>query len=321
MGPTASGKSALALHLATQWPLEIVNADSVQVYRGMEIGTAKPTAEERRRVRHHLLDLLDPDSFFSAGAYRRCALTVVAACHARGCVPIFVGGSGLYFRAIEQGLAPVPPVPEAIVRALREEGGRVGWPVLHARLAVVDPTLAARLSPGDAQRIIRGLAVSEATGKPLTHWQRQSHAPITTPILKLAIDWPRDALYARIDQRFDQMMAQGFLDEVAALRRRGINRDLPAMKAVGYRQLLRHLDGELSLAAAVDLGKQESRRYAKRQLTWLRREAGLVWLPVGLEGVTLAEGHARACVASFIGHAMPMRDHPHEPASEERPAD
>ncbi|MBF0155362.1 MAG: tRNA (adenosine(37)-N6)-dimethylallyltransferase MiaA [Magnetococcales bacterium] len=289
MGPTASGKSALAMHLARQFPLEIVNADSVQVYRGMNIGTAKPSADEQKKIPHHLLDLVMPDVLFSVGQYRRQALAVIDACHDRQRIPLFVGGSGLYFRAVERGLAPVPEVADQIVRQWRERGEREGWASLHTRLAQVDPLLASRLSVGDAQRIVRGLAVWEGTGHPLTYWQQQPHVPIAAPVLKLAVAWPRDALYARIEQRFDLMLQQGFLQEVASLRRQGFDRNLPAMKAVGYRQLLRHLDGEISLASAVELGKQESRRYAKRQLTWLRREPGLVWLSAGPEMLIMAE--------------------------------
>ncbi|MBF0136248.1 MAG: tRNA (adenosine(37)-N6)-dimethylallyltransferase MiaA [Magnetococcales bacterium] len=289
MGPTASGKSGLALHLASRFPLEIVNADSVQVYRGMNIGSAKPTPEERQKVPHHLLDLVAPDEPYSVGSYRRQALAVVASCQERKRIPVFVGGSGLYFRAVEQGLAPVPEVPEAIVRQWRERGEREGWASLHAHLHRVDPHLASRLSPADAQRIVRGLAVWESSGSPLTYWQQQPHLPVTAPILKMAIAWPRAELYLRIEQRFDQMMQQGFLEEVAALWQQGFDRTLPAMKAVGYRQLLRYLDGEISLAAAIHLGKQESRRYAKRQLTWLRRENNLVWLPAEAEMPARAE--------------------------------
>ena len=278
MGPTASGKSALALTLARRHPLEIVNADSVQIYRGLDIGSAKPDAEERAQVPHHLLDQTDPDDPWSADRYRDAAWRVIERCHQRHTVPLFVGGSGLYFRAVAQGMVRLPPVDPAIRHRLREAGENLGWPALHDRLARVDPQRAARLSPRDGQRIGMALAVFEATGKPLSAWYRVQPPPPPFTILKLARRWHRETLYARIDQRFDQMMARGLLQEAAGLLAQGYDRDLPAMKAVGYRQLFHHLDGTITLAEAVETAKRQSRRYAKRQMTWLRREPGLVWL-------------------------------------------
>ncbi len=295
MGPTASGKSSLALALAEYFSLEIVNADSVQLYRGLEIGSAKPTPWERQRVVHHLLDVTTPDQPYSADRYREAAWAVVADCQQRGRVPLFVGGSGLYFRAVEQGLVLIPPLDPAIRQALKEEGARVGWPVLHQRLAQMDPVLAARLTPNDGQRISQGLAVQMATGRPLSQWQQEQPPPPPFAILKLARLWSREALYARIDARFLQMMAQGLLAEARQLWEAGYDPTLPAMKAVGYRQLFPALEGRMAVAEAVVLAQRESRRYAKRQMTWLRRESDLHWLPP--EG----EEEAMGLVAGFLG--------------------
>ncbi len=279
MGPTASGKSALGMALAQTYGLEIVNADSVQVYRGFDLGAAKPTAEERARIVHHLLDLVSPPEVYSADRYRVAAWEVIDACHARGVVPLFVGGSGLYVRAVVQGLACMPPIDAAVRDAIREEGGRLGWPMLHHRLAAHDPELARRIGQQDAQRISQGLAVFVATGIPLSRWQQQQPQPPQWPILKLACQWPRDLLYQRINTRFDDMLARGLLDEVQNLWQMGHDRDHPAMKAVGYRQLFAFFDGRIPLEEAVEWAKRESRRYAKRQMTWLRGEAELRMIP------------------------------------------
>ena len=295
MGPTASGKSSLALALADLFPLDIVNADSVQVYQGLEIGSAKPSAWERRRVPHHLFDLVPPDQPYSVDRYRQRAWQVIASCEQRGRTPLFVGGSGLYFRAVEEGLVHIPAIDPAIRQRLRQEGEQVGWPLLHRRLCAVDPILAARLAPRDGQRITHGLSVFIATGRPLSQWQKEQPAAPNFTILKMARLWPRALLYARIDARFDRMLSQGLLEEVKGLWACGHDRALPALKAVGYRQLFPYVEGHVALTEAVASAKRESRRYAKRQMTWLRRETGLHWLP--------PEGHTMATtlVADFMG--------------------
>ncbi|MBF0095705.1 MAG: tRNA (adenosine(37)-N6)-dimethylallyltransferase MiaA [Magnetococcales bacterium] len=294
MGPTASGKSALAMHLAQAFAMEIVNADSVQLYRGLAIGSAKPSLEERQLVPHHLLDLTTPDHPFSADRYREMAWQIIAECQQRRRTPLFVGGSGLYFRAVASGLVLIPPMDPVIRQRIKEEGVCWGWPVMHQRLRQVDPELAARLTLNDGQRISQGLAVHAATGRPLSQWQREQPPPPPFSILKMAPLWPREQLYARIEARFDLMMEQGLLEEARHLLQAGYDRQLPAMKAVGYRQLFPYLEGELSLVEAVLLAKQESRRYAKRQMTWLRKEADLRWLPP--EGVA----EATCLVADFL---------------------
>ncbi|MBF0126385.1 MAG: tRNA (adenosine(37)-N6)-dimethylallyltransferase MiaA [Magnetococcales bacterium] len=278
MGPTASGKTALALRLARRFPIEIVNADSVQIYRGMEIGSAKPTPDQRRQVPHHLLDVTDPDLPWSADRYREAAWETIRGCHDRGISPLFVGGSGLYLRAVEQGLALTPPVPESITGAIRAEAGQQGWPHLHRRLATVDPAAAGRITPGDGQRILRALSVFEATRVPLSEWCRRQPLPPPFAILKLAIGPPRPLLYQRIEARYDRMIQEGLLPEAQALLDRGYDLNLPAMKAVGYRQLFPHLQGKESLERALDQAKCASRRYAKRQETWLKQEPDLIRL-------------------------------------------
>ncbi|MBF0188062.1 MAG: tRNA (adenosine(37)-N6)-dimethylallyltransferase MiaA [Magnetococcales bacterium] len=275
MGPTASGKSGLALMLAERFGLEIVNADSVQVYRGMEIGAAKPTPEERGRVVHHLLDRADPSERYSAGRFLREAKAVLNDCRARGVMPLVVGGTGLYFRVLGQGIAPAPDVDPSVLATLTATAEREGWPSLHASLQSVDPTAAGRIHPNDRQRISRALGVFHTTGTTLSDWQQRQKRIQQPERLRLMPDRPREQLYARINHRFDLMMKHGFLEEVRALYERGLDRELPAMKAVGYRQLFAALDGTMTLEEAVEQAKRESRRYAKRQLTWLRREPDL----------------------------------------------
>lgn len=279
MGPTGSGKTTLALEIAERFGLEIVNADSVQVYREFSLGSAKPTAEEQARVVHHLLDCVSAAEVFSADRYREMAWALIKTRARQGVSPLlFVGGSGLYFRAVEKGLARMPPMDEAVRARLRQEGTELGWPALHQRLAGIDPPLAARLPPNDSQRICHGLTVFEVTGKTLTQWHADQPPPPPFTLLKMALAWPRERLNQRIEARLDQMIDAGFLEEAAALLTR-FDRSHPAMKAVGYRQLFACLDGTLSRAEAIAWAKQESRRYAKRQMTWLRREENLLWIP------------------------------------------
>lgn len=291
MGPTAAGKSGLALRLAARFPLEIVNADSVQVYRGMDIGSAKPSLSERQQVPHHLIDITQPDDPFSAGRFHQLAMDIMAQIHGRGHVPLLVGGTGLYFRVVEKGIAAIPEIDESWREAVRQRAREVGWPFLHQQLMAVDPVWAATITPMDGQRILRGLSVWQATGRTLSYWQGIGQTPLVNPLLKLAVNRPREQLYPLIDQRFDHMMEAGLLAEVNALLAQGYHRELPAMKAVGYRQLLFHLLDGLPLQQAVELAKQESRRYAKRQLTWLRREENLHWLTAGDEQTPFALVH------------------------------
>jgi tRNA dimethylallyltransferase len=282
-GPTCAGKTALALELAERWPVEIVSVDSAQVYRGMDIGTSKPSAAIRARVPHHLVDVCDPAERYSAGRFRRDALELIAAIRARGRVPLLVGGTMLYFRALLRGIAPLPEADPDLRARLDERARQGGWPALHAELASRDPEAAARIRPADGQRIQRALEVIELTGERLSVLQRRTE-PAPFPVAAFAI-MPSDRaqLYARIEQRFNEMMAEGFLDEVRALRARGdLDPDLPSLRSVGYRQLGSHLEGACGLSEAVAAGQRATRNLAKRQLTWLRSEP--VWMGIhGLE--------------------------------------
>jgi tRNA dimethylallyltransferase len=282
-GPTAAGKSALALELwqRLQGRAEIVSVDSAQVYRGMDIGTAKPDAATRAQVPHHLLDLIDPAEAYSAARFAADAQAAIAAIRGRGRVPILVGGTLLYFRALLQGLSDLPSADPALRAELEAEAARDGWAAMHARLAEVDPETAARLHPNDAQRIQRALEIYRLSGVPASRQFRQPRGPGDAgPVLRVAVcPAQREELRQRIALRFKAMIAQGFVAEVARLRERGdLHPELPSMRAVGYRQLWRHLDGDCDLSQAINLGVIATRQYAKRQLTWLRSENGWHWL-------------------------------------------
>jgi len=281
-GPTAAGKSALALALWERLAgaAEIVTVDSAQIYRGMDIGTAKPDAATRARVPHHLLDLLDPAQSYSAARFAADARRVIADIRARGRVPLLVGGTLLYFRALFEGLSPLPEADPALRAALAHEAARHGWPALHARLAALDPVTAARLHPNDAQRIGRALEICLLAGAPASRLQAARGERYSEPVLRIAVcPARREVLAARIEARFRAMIAAGFVEEVARLRARGdLHAGLPSMRAVGYRQLWRHLEGEWPLAVAIERAIAASRRYAKRQLTWLRSEPVWRWL-------------------------------------------
>ena len=288
MGPTASGKTGLAMALAAQLPLEIVSVDSAQVYRGMDIGTAKPSPELRADIPHHLIDILDPLQPYSAARFRDDALRLIAEIRARDRLPLLAGGTMLYFRALQSGLSELPPADAALRARLALEAQQQGWPALHARLAQLDPDSAARLHPNDAQRIQRALEIVELGGGPVARQQaRRAGGGLDGRVVKLALNPPeRSVLHARIRARFGAMMEQGFLDEVRRLRARGdLHPDLPSMRAVGYRQLWAHLAGECDLATAVERGVAATRQLAKRQLTWLRAETGLTWLDPDAPGL------------------------------------
>ena len=275
-GPTASGKSAVALALAGLVPAEIVSVDSALVYRGMDIGTAKPSAAERAAVPHHLIDIRDPRETYSAADLVRDARRLVDEIGARGRLPLLVGGTMLYFKALWQGLDELPPADAEVRRQIEARAARQGWPALHAELAHVDPVSAARLAPGDGQRIQRALEVWQLTGRPLSslHTTKSiADGAMLAPAWPLFSLEPADRgwLHARIAERFDQMLATGLVDEVAALRARGdLTAELPAMRCVGYRQVWDTLDGRAPLATLRERGIAATRQLAKRQITWLR---------------------------------------------------
>jgi tRNA dimethylallyltransferase len=275
LGPTACGKSALALRLAAERRLEIVSVDSAQVYRGMDIGTAKPSAAEQAAVPHHLIDIRDPSEPYSAADFVVDAQRAIAAVRARGALPLVAGGTMLYARALREGLSDLPAADPEVRTRLEAEAARHGWPALHARLAGVDPVTAARLKPNDSQRIQRALEVFEVTGVPMAqlHAAQQRPAPDLAVIALLPED--RATLHRRIEERFDAMLAQGLLDEVRVLRARGdLHPDLPSMRSVGYRQAWLHLEGQTDFAAFRAAGIAATRQLAKRQITWLRSMRG-----------------------------------------------
>ncbi|HSI60271.1 MAG TPA: tRNA (adenosine(37)-N6)-dimethylallyltransferase MiaA [Ideonella sp.] len=278
-GPTASGKTGIALALARRVPLEIVSVDSALVYRGMDIGTAKPSRDELAQVPHHLIDLLDPAQAYSAAQFVADAQRLIGEIAARGRLPLLVGGTMLYFKALIDGLDALPAADPAVRAALDAEAAAQGWPALHARLAEVDPASAARLAPNDAQRVQRALEVWQLTGKPLSafHLRDAAPAPVAAPEHLLISLEPDDRawLHRRIVERFEAMLAGGLIDEVAALRARGdLHPGLPAIRCVGYRQAWEALDAGLSGPALLDVvrerGSAATRQLAKRQITWLR---------------------------------------------------
>jgi tRNA dimethylallyltransferase len=273
-GPTASGKSALALRLAEERGGVIINTDSMQVYRDLRVLTARPTLQEEARVPHRLYGAVDAAINFSAGAWVTEAAKVLGDVRAESRVPIFAGGSGLYFKALTRGLAAVPPIPADARDSVRTRLESGGVEALHAELARRDPDYAARLKPRDRTRIARALEVIEATGRSLLSWQRDGLPPLLPPdqFTALFLAPERDQLYARIDARFGQMLKDGALDEVAALAARHLDPLLPAMKAHGVPALIRHLAGELTLEEAAEIGRADTRHYAKRQFTWFRHQ-------------------------------------------------
>ncbi|MHB8772143.1 MAG: tRNA (adenosine(37)-N6)-dimethylallyltransferase MiaA [Syntrophales bacterium] len=296
LGPTGVGKTALALRLAGRWGGEIVGADSLQVYRGMDIGTAKPTPAEQRLVPHHLIDVVDPDEPFDASRYCEMAHRTIARLTAEGKPVFVVGGSGLYIRALLGGLIDGPGADESLRLALKEEQRRLGGDALYERLRLRDPQAAGRIDRRDAVRIIRALEVLELTGRSIVDHQRD-HRFQQRPYraLKIGLTIERAELLARIDARAERMIADGFVEEVRRLLERGYHRDLKPMQSLGYRHLAAHLAGEGDLAAAIRLLKRDTRRYAKRQLTWFSRDTEIRWLAPS------DEDRAAGLVARFFG--------------------
>lgn len=273
MGPTASGKSALALALAERVEGEIVNADSMQVYRDFRVLTARPSSEEEARAPHHLYGYADAGEPYSTGRWLSDAVAAIKAIRERGKTPIVAGGTGLYFKALTEGLADIPAAGPELRAELRKRAEREGAPALHAELTSRDPVTAARLEPNDAPRILRALEVLQTTGESISALQANTKPALAEgDWLGVALTPDREALYAAINTRFDAMLAAGALDEVRAFAARGLDPTMPAMKAHGAPALMAHLRGEITLAEAADVGKRDTRRYAKRQFTWIANQ-------------------------------------------------
>ncbi len=316
LGPTATGKSAFAMELAADLAgravaVELISADALQAYRGLSIGTAKPGARARTRVRHHLIDVIEPHLAFSAGEFARRAAIAIAEIEARGALPVLVGGSGFYLRALFEGLAPVPPVGADVREALRVDLRSHGLCPLVRELREVDPKSAETLAPGDTQRVLRALEVVRATGRPLSEWRRLgTERRLERKLLKVGLTLPRAVLYDAVEKRARRMLERGWLAEVERLRdgylpehargRGGCSLgELPAFQAIGYRQLADHLDGNLTLEQALEETVRATRRYAKRQETWFRKEPHVRWIDASKAGE--AERVRKRIVEALVG--------------------
>jgi tRNA dimethylallyltransferase len=289
-GPTASGKSALALRLAQTLDGEIVNADALQIYADLRILTARPSVQDEALVPHHLFGVADAGDGWSVGRWLKAAAPLLDAIARRGRISIVVGGTGLYFKALTEGLAEIPPVPDAVRQAAAVRFDAIGETAFRQDLAARDPAAEARIGPADRQRLLRAFAVHEATGRTLSDWQVRTRPALAAGAWRGVVVQPeRDALYARCDARLEAMVRGGALEEVAALMARRLDPALPAMKAVGVRELASHLAGECALQDAIALAQQETRRYAKRQITWLRNQTP-DWERIGSDAASRSYG-------------------------------
>jgi len=299
LGPTASGKSRLALDLALEMGSEIISCDALQVYRGMNIGTAKPTRSDLARVHHHLVDICEPGQDFSAGDYQRLARRALVQISEKHKVPVVAGGTGFYFKALTDGLFRGPGRSAALRSRMNRIADRRGASCLHRLLTRVDPVSARAISAADGSRILRACEVFLLTGKPMSWWQQQPRDRLVGfRFLRIAIAWDRKDLYRRIDTRVEEMFAAGFVEEVRDLLR-AYRRDCQAFKAIGYRQIAAFLDGTRTLDNALAETQQESRRYAKRQLTWFRRDPGILWID-GSEGEEAVHRQVRRWLEEFV---------------------
>lgn len=277
-GPTASGKSAASLALAERWPVEIIVMDSATIYRGMDIGTAKPTRVEQSQAPHHLIDIRDPAETYSAAEFRNDVLALIAQIHSRGRVPVLCGGTMMYYKVLREGISELPEADAALRARIDEEARQRGWPALHAELAGYDPVTAARLAPNDSQRLQRAIEIYRSSGVPMSAWLARTPPASASPYRYVTLSLePSDrlALHARIARRYRAMLENGLLEETARLHARGdLHTGLPSVRCVGYRQLWDHLDGKVSLETAVEQAIAATRQLAKRQLTWLRSDTG-----------------------------------------------
>ena len=280
MGPTAAGKTTLAIEMCKRYPVDIISVDSALVYRSMDVGTAKPDAGTLRLAPHALIDIRDPAETYSVAEFRADALEEMASITSRGRVPLLTGGTMLYFRALSRGLARLPAASPAIRQVIEEQARKAGWPAMHAQLAGRDPEIAGRIHPNDSQRISRAIEVIELTGRKMSELQQQQEEQaLEYRVLRIiACPQPRAKLHERIKMRFQQMLQEGFMDEMKALRKRGdLKREMPSMRCVGYRQAWGYLEGEDSFDEMCRKAVAATRQLAKRQLTWLRQETGALW--------------------------------------------
>lgn len=299
-GPTATGKTETGILVARELGGEVVSADSMMVYRGMDIGTAKPTREERQGVPHHLIDIVDPDAAFSVALYQELAEKRIADIHARGRLPLLVGGTGLYIRAVVDRYRFVAAPDPALRRRLAEEARAAGPDALHARLAAVDPVAAARIHPHNVRRVIRALEVYYRTGEPISRFQDlDGYTAAKYRLWMFGLTMEREQLYRRIEERVDRMIEAGLVEEVRRLLERGYSRGLTSMQALGYKEIAAYLQGEVTLEEAVRLIKRNTRRFAKRQLTWFRRDPRIKWLDVDALGGP--SGAAREIITTLAG--------------------
>lgn len=298
MGPTASGKTALAIEWAQRLQTQIISVDSALVYRGMDIGSAKPGIEERQGIPHHLIDIREPSQTYNAADFVKDALPLMEQISRQNKIPLLVGGTGLYFRALLDGLSDMPAADEEIRTEIQAEAEQLGWPAIHEKLKAIDPAAGIRIKPNDVQRITRALEVFRQTGKPITEWQQNSvRKKFPYRVLRVCIA-PKDraVLHERIARRFDIMLEQGFLAEMQSLMARPeLNIDVPSMRAVGYRQAWRHLVGETTAEQFREEAVAATRQLAKRQLTWFRGELDLRWFDPQIEGKEL-----QAALSLFI---------------------
>ncbi len=299
VGPTAAGKTDVAIEAAARLGGEIVSCDSMQVYRYMDIGTAKPTPTERAAIPHHLIDVVDPDEPFNVARYQELARAAIGDIAGRGAWPFLVGGTGLYVRAVvDEYLFPWKGASPEVRAGLEEEAKAHGAPALHAKLETVDPVAARRIHPNDARRIVRALEVHATVGRPVSEMWREGHGRLRTDrLLMIGLVRERQALYERIDRRCDRMVREGLADETARLLGRGYEKALTAGQALGYREMVHYLRGRCSLGEAVDLIKRNTRRYAKRQLTWFRADPRIEWVDLGEFG---SASEAATCVVALV---------------------
>ena len=307
-GPTGIGKTRTAIHLAHEFNGEIIGADSMQIYRQMDIGTAKPTPEEQACVRHHMVDIVDPETDYDAARYARDAGNVVQALHDCGVLPVVAGGTGLYIKALVYGLfASRPPDPD-IRRNLEQSADTHGTAYLHAQLAACDPQAAAGIHINDRFRIIRALETYQTTGRPISeHQQAHRFAQPRFTTFKIGLTMPRADLYTRIDQRVDQMVAEGLLDEVRRLLAKGYDTNLKSMQSIGYRHMIDHLHNGVDWDETLRLLKRDTRRYAKRQFTWFRADPDIEWVAPDEIGTLLP------AIQSFLTAGQPVRNPSKEP--------